>query len=97
METKDTISINISILGYVIPMTIERKDEEVYRRANAKVTTRIQEYILKYGESHRELVLAIVAYEMAFERERLLYNQDENPMVDTMAKLVDKIKAHLDE
>ena len=89
--------INISVLGYTIPLNIEKKDEMVYRSANTKLTKRIQEYISQYGEDHRELVLAIVAYEMAFEYESQLYKRDVNPMSESVAQLVAKIKEHLDK
>ena len=46
MSEHDKLKIHVQISGFRIPMNINRKDEEVYRKAERLVRISVREYVL---------------------------------------------------
>jgi len=82
----DIFSIKINIGGTKLPLSIARKDEELYRKAEKLLVKHLDIYLQKYRGKSREEILTYVAYQFSV----MLYKQE---LVEEFVPLAEKIQS----
>lgn len=97
MERNEKFDIHISIANMEFPLTINRKDEELYRKAAKEINTKLNLYKARYADLSQEYYIAMVAFD--FARMALQYKSkgDVSPYAEGLTKLTDDIKKFLDD
>ncbi len=88
--------INVQIGGYPITLQINRKDEEIYRKAEKLVTRLITEYHNQYRQTNYEDILKLVAYSLAVQVSTNELNKDPSPLANRLKALEEEIDAILE-
>jgi cell division protein ZapA len=89
----DNLTINVQISGFRMPLSIARKDEELYRRAEKMVVTYIAKYQRLYSQRPTEEILIMVAFQIAVIVSKQEFNEDTVPMAEKIQSLDDELKA----
>ncbi len=66
-NVSDTLSITLKLGGQILPMTINRKDEEYYREAEKLINQRFNYYANSYPRMGNEMYLTMTALEIAVQ------------------------------
>ncbi len=90
--------INIDIAGKKYPLTIKRKEEELYRKAAKRLNTLMGRYGARYG--HNEDVdtkdlLAMVAFHFAKNCVTLEERNDTSPFTEKIQELTTELEGYL--
>ena len=93
MEEK--IAINLLVGKQIYPITIQRDQEEVYRRAAKLINERLSRYQTKYPGQNYEKYLSIVLLDLAVRAESLEDNKDAEPILESMVKLTEELEEAL--
>lgn len=93
----DKFTIRIKIADSAHPLTIERKDEELYRKAAKMVDTRFADYKEKYKnvELNDNQFLSFVALEYAVKYLQLNENRNIDDLGDKIAEITHEIEEFL--
>jgi len=89
--------INIKIDGRNYPLTIDRKDEERYRKAAKIVNETINEYRKRFQNNDQQDIMAMTAFQAALNYSRLEERQDYSQFIDDIKDLNDDISDFLKE
>jgi cell division protein ZapA len=92
----DTIKINLNIADSYYPITIQREEEEMMRKAARQVNERLNLYREKYSTQPKDKLLAMVAYQFAQEKLMLEQRNDTQPFSDKIRELTDLLEKHFD-
>jgi cell division protein ZapA len=92
----DTIKINLNIADSYYPITIQREEEEMMRKAARQVNERLNLYREKYSTQPKDKLLAMVAYQFAQEKLMLEQRNDTQPFTDKIRELTDLLEKHFD-
>lgn len=87
MKKDDNFRIHVKAGGFLLPMTIARDEEEVYRKAERilnKVLLRNQQ---KQSNRSAEEVLSITAYQLALALSKVEFVQNAEHIVDKIKQL----------
>lgn len=82
-------TIHIQLGGMRIPLRIDRKDEEIYRKAEKTVLTYLDRFNRQYSQRPTEEILTLVAYQLAVLVSKKELSEDTVPMVEKI-KTLDK-------
>ncbi len=94
---KDQFRINIRIEGRVYPLSIDRKDEERYRKAAKAVNETVSKYRNLFQNKDSQDILAMVAFQIALNHTELLERDDKSLLMDGFKDLNDDISDFLKE
>ncbi len=83
----DKLSINVTVNGMRIPLTIDRDDEILYRDAEKVAKHYIDKYSKDYSRKSVEEILTITAYQMAVLVAKQQYHQDIEPLAQKIEEL----------
>ena len=89
--------INIKIDGRNYPLTIDRKDEERYRKAAKIVNETISEYRKRFQSIDQQDILAMTAFQAALNYSKLEERQDYSQFIDDIKDINDDISDFLKE
>ena len=89
--------INIKIDGRNYPLTINRKDEERYRKAAKIVNETINEYRKRFQNNDLQDIMAMTAFQAALNYTKLEDRQDYSQFIDDIKDLNDDISDFLKE
>lgn len=89
----DKIKINLNMGGGTYPLTIDRKDEEMIRKAAKQVDDTLNEYRKIYGNVSQEMVMTMVAYQFSLENLRLKQRNDTEPYTRRIQELTEELEA----
>ncbi len=81
------LSININIDGRIYPLTIERKDEEKYRKAAKILNEILLQYKKKYADHDQKDFLAMAAFQFVLKNLELEERVDQSPFVEEVKEL----------
>jgi cell division protein ZapA len=95
MEKGSEFKIHILINGVRLPLTVQRSDEEIYRKAEKIVVKFINEYQKIYSQKSYTEILTYVAFRLAVVLTKQDSNEDVAPLADRIQKLDDELKALL--
>ena len=89
--------INIKIDGRNYPLTINRRDEERYRKAAKFVNETIGEFRKRFQHNDQQDIMAMTAFQAALNYSILQDRQDYSQFIDDIKDLNDDISDFLKE
>jgi len=93
----DKFTINVQIGGFRLPLSIPRKDEELYRKAEKMVVQFLLEYQRQYRQRPTEEILTLVAFRIAVIVSKQELSEDTVPLAEKIQSLDNELKALLSE
>ena len=87
MKEDEIFKINVLINGLKIPLSIPRKDEEMYRKAERLVVQYIDRYLKIYNQRPVQEILTLVAFKLAVNLTRYGEHQDITPLAEKIESL----------
>ncbi len=89
--------INIDIAGKKYSLTIERKDEELMRKAARQVNSKILQYRehFSHGEVDTRDLLAMVAFQLSMNNLQLESRNDTGPFTEKIQQLTVELEQYL--
>ena len=88
----DKFTINVQISGLRMPLTILRKDEELYRKAEKMVNTYLIKFQKAYNQRPTEEILILVAFQIAVIVSKQELNEDRVPLAEKIKELDEELK-----
>lgn len=83
--------------GASYPITIEREDEEMVRKAAKQVDTHVMAYREHYQNVPPERIIAMVAYQFALENLQIKERNDTEPYTAKIKELTEELEAYFKE
>ena len=94
---RDQFRINIRIEGRVYPLSIDRKDEERYRKAAKTVNETVGKYKSLFQDKDSQDILAMVAFQIALNYTELQEREDKSLFIDGLKDINDDISDFIKE
>ena len=91
----DKFTINVQIGGFRMPLSILRKDEELYRRAEKLVVKYLESFQKIYHQRPTEEILILVAFKIAVIVTQQELSEDTVPLAEKIQSLDDELKSLL--
>jgi len=91
----DKFTINVQIGGFRMPLSILRKDEELYRKAEKLVVKYLESFQKIYHQRPTEEILILVAFKIAVIVSQQELSEDTVPLADKIQSLDDELKTLL--
>jgi hypothetical protein len=91
----DKFTINVQIGGFRLPLSIPRKDEELYRKAEKMVVQFLLEYQRQYRQRPTEEILTLVAFRIAVIVSKQELSEDTVPLAEKIQSLDKELEALL--
>ncbi len=88
----DKIKINLKMAGASYPLTINREEEEMVRKAAKQVNIRLNKYREVYKNLEPEKIIAMVAYQFSLEKLQLLERNDTAPYTEKVKELTELLE-----
>ncbi|MCL1943367.1 MAG: cell division protein ZapA [Candidatus Azobacteroides sp.] len=98
--TDDKLRIKIQIEGREYPLFINRKEEEMYRKARLKLSSIVGQYKTRYsktGNLDTQDFLAMTAYQFSVDNLLLAEEKDIDTFTDKVRQLTAEIEKYLQE
>lgn len=92
---EEVFKINILINGVRLPLTVKRKDEEIYRAAEKVVVKFINDYQKIYSQKSYTEIMTYVAFRLAVALTKQESSEDVAPLAERVKKLDEELKALL--
>ena len=88
-NNSDLLTIQLNIGSRIFPITIKRKDEEIYREASKLINDKLQQYISTFPDQEKEDYVTMVALDIAISliKEKNFDNQ--------LQEVVSELNKHL--
>lgn len=96
-EKDDTLSITLKLGSQILPMTVVRKDEIIYRDAEKLINQRFAYYASKYPKLGNEMYLTMMALDVAVQLKGMERDTDPQPMVSALRGMLDELEVALGE
>lgn len=94
-EMTDKLSININIDGRNYPLTINREEEEKYRKAAKILNDIILQYKKRYANQNSQDFLAMTAFQFVLKNLEMEEQADESPFIEEIKELNDVLGDYL--
>ncbi len=94
MEKNDVFTIHVTFGDWRLPLTILRKDEEVYRDAEKILSRLYAKYRHKYSQKTNEELMVISAYHLAVALKKRDFVESTLPVsekIESLAKELDEL------
>ena len=85
----DLLTIQLNIGSRIFPITIKRKDEEIYREASKLINDKLQKYISTFPDQEKEDYVTMVALDIAISLIK------EKNFDDQLQEVVSELNKHL--
>lgn len=95
--SENNFRINIKIDGRNYPLSIDREDEERYRRAAKIVNETINEFRKRFQNNDQQDIMAMTAFQAALNFTKLEHRQDYTQFIDDIKDINDDISDFLNE
>lgn len=89
------LSIKVNIGGRTYPLTIEREEEEVVRRAAKNINDYVKELQDNYAVNDKQDLLAMAALQMSTKVENNVGELENEALTQDIQALSDRIDAYL--
>lgn len=96
-QTDDTLSITLHIGSQILPMTVSRQDEIIYRDAEKLINQRFAYYATKYPLLGNEMYLTMMALDVAVQLKGMERDTDPKPMLDALQGMLGELETALAE
>lgn len=91
----EKLSINVKVVDRQYPLKIDRKDEEVIRKAAALINEKVALYKQRYTEKDTQDFLAMAALQFVIKNVELELKSDDTDLMDQLSELNDELVAVL--
>ncbi len=91
----EELSINININGRIYPLTIDRRQEEKYRKAAKMINDIVLEYKRKYVYQDAQDFLAMTAFQFVLKNLEMEEKADETPLLEELKLLNEQLSDYL--
>lgn len=88
-SNSDLLTIQLNIGSRIFPITIKRKDEEIYREASKLINDKLQKYISTFPDQEKEDYVTMVALDIAISLTK------EKNFDDQLQEVVSELNKHL--
>ena len=88
-SNSDLLTIQLNIGSRIFPITIKRKDEEIYRDASKLINDKLQKYISTFPDQEKEDYVTMVALDIAISLIK------EKNFDDQLQEVVSELNKHL--
>ena len=88
-SNSDLLTIQLNIGSRIFPITIKRKDEEIYREASKLINDKLQKYISTFPDQEKEDYITMVAHDIAISLIK------EKNFDDQLQEVVSELNKHL--
>ena len=88
-SNSDLLTIQLNIGSRIFPITIKRKDEEIYREASKLINDKLQKYISTFPDQEKEDYVTMVTLDIAIS-----LIKDKN-FDDQLQEVVSELNKHL--
>ena len=88
-SNSDLLTIQLNIGSRIFPITIKRKDEEIYREASKLINDKLQKYISTFPDKEKEDYVTMVALDIAISLIK------EKNFDDQLQEVVSELNKHL--
>ena len=88
-SNSDLLTIQLNIGSRIFPITIKRKDEEIYREASKLINDKLQKYISTFPDQEKEDYVTMVALDIAISLIK------EKNFDDQIQEVVSELNKHL--
>ena len=88
-SNSDLLTIQLNIGSRIFPITIKRKDEEIYREASKLINDKLQKYISTFPDQEKEDDVTMVALDIAISLIK------EKNFDDQLQEVVSELNKHL--
>ena len=88
-SNSDLLTIQLNIGSRIFPITIKRKDEEIYREASKLINDKLQKYISTFPDQEKEDYVTMVALYIAISLIK------EKNFDDQLQEVVSELNKHL--
>lgn len=95
MNDSEKMRIRLTIADGIYPMTINRKDEELYRKAATMINEKVNMYRERVAGGKREDYIVMVAFEFAFELVTRHWENDTQPYQKKLDELTRELEERL--
>ena len=95
MEEKQKITIRFG--SWDLPMTVQRKDEHLYREAEKLMKDRYAFYTRSYKGLATERYMVMCMLDIAVRLQHALEKGDQTDLVDRLCPLITEIEARLEK
>lgn len=96
-QTDDTLSITLKLGSQILPMTVARKDEFIYREAEKLINQRFAYYTAHYPRLGNELYLTMMALDIAVQLKGMERDTDPKPMLEALQGMLGELEGALAE
>lgn len=96
-KNDDTLSITLHIGAMILPMTVTRNDEIIYRDAEKLINQRFTYYATKYPNQGNEMYLTMMALDIAVQLKGMERDTDPQPMVRALQGMLGELEAAIAE
>jgi len=96
-QIDDTLSITLKLGSQILPMTVARKDEIIYRDAEKLINQRFAYYSSKYPQLGNEMYLTMMALDVAVQLKGMERDTDPQPMVGALQGMLGELEAAIAE
>ncbi|HPH47084.1 MAG TPA: cell division protein ZapA [Paludibacter sp.] len=93
----DIFTIHVQIGGFPIALSIPRRDEEKYRKAEKMVTKLTETYHNRYNQHAYEDILKLVAFQLAVKVSEYELKEDTAPIAERIKMLEEEVDAVLNQ
>ncbi len=95
MNDNEKMKIRLNIADGTYPMTINRKEEELYRKAATMINEKVNMYRERILGGKREDYIVMVAYEFAFELANKRWKNDALSYQKKLEELTQELEKRL--
>lgn len=94
-QIDDTLSITLKLGSQILPMTVTRKDEYIYREAEKLINQRFAYYATKYPKLGNEMYLTMMALDVAVQLKGMERDTDPKPMLNALQGMLGELEEAL--
>mgnify|MGYP000880619338 CR=1 FL=1 len=91
----DKIKINLQIANSNFPLTINREDEEMVRKAVKLIDNKLNAYRVHYKNLEPEKIMGMIAYQFSVEKLQLMQRNDTSPFQEKIQELTELLDDYL--
>lgn len=96
-EFNETFTINLRIGSQIIPLTVKRVEEEIYRAAEKLINERYNYYARHYPKQVEVTYLSMAILDIAVSLKRNENRNDTQPLLEHMAEMLKDVEKALGE
>jgi len=93
----EKLSIKLNIGGRTYPITIDREQEEKYRKVAKRINELISEYSKKYKSQDVQDFLAMTTFQVVFENMEKAEIEDDSPIIEELKSMDEELSDFLNE